>query len=59
MMGNIDSQSDKDKNIPMKSKAPIEKYNHNQIIQWINSGNGGISNYDSGFPSSRRKLYEI
>ena len=41
MMGNIDSQSDKNKNIPMNSKGPIEKYNHNQIIQWINSGIGG------------------
>ena len=39
MMGNIDSQSNKDQNIPMESKAPIEKYNNNQLI---------ISNYDSG-----------
>ena len=38
-MGNIDSQSNKDQNIPMESKAPIEKYNNNQLI---------ISNYDSG-----------
>ena len=49
MMGNIDSQSDNDINIPTKSKAPIEKYNHNQILQWINSGYGGISNYAIGF----------
>ena len=48
MIGNIGCQCDKDKKIPMKSKNSIEKYSHNQIIQWINSGNGGISNYDSG-----------
>ena len=29
---NIDNQNDKNKNIPMKSKTPIEKYSHNKII---------------------------
>jgi len=56
MMGNIDIQRDKDKNILMKSKAPIEKHNHNQIIQWISIGNGGISNYDSGFSIVTQKV---